>query len=72
VPPTANLERRMLLGLCASGMVLLGWYGAHLVDAPPAGTGSPALLAALLGLHGLLASAAFAPANCLARDRSRA
>jgi hypothetical protein len=66
--PTANLERRMLLGLAAGLAVVVGWLGAGLVGAAETGAHELALFSALVGAHLVLAAAAFAPANWLQRS----
>ena len=68
VRPTARLERRMLLGLAASAVVVLGWFGAHLVDGSGPWAGGSGVLLLLLALHALLGAMAFAPANALRLD----
>ena len=66
--PSARIERRMLLAIGASALVHLGWFGAHLVDGSAPWGGGAVLLLALLGVHALLAAAAFAPPDVLRPD----
>jgi hypothetical protein len=70
VQRTENLERTMVLGLVASLVVLLGWFGARLVDSPQPEPGAASTLAILLAAHALVAATALVPANSLWRGRS--
>jgi hypothetical protein len=65
-----NPERTMVLGLVASLVVLLGWYGARLVDSPHPEPGAAFALAILLAAHALMAATALVPANSLWSGRS--